>query len=172
MNSKLSILAILALSLIATKTWSDDVWNPGEDPGDDPTEPNPTLPVEREPPSHFSRANCFNNESINYNYWDLGQWRLVVSYHKDTWTTDNHFVASGPFSHYDAEDRPVYQLVYTDRAGAVHVGEGISVGQFTFPLVPAERWNVNGEHTTFIGGKFYYTYTFANGCDFDLSQFT
>lgn len=45
----------------------------------------------------FSRANCINNESISYNFFEPAQWRLTFSTHIRSSTSENHYVASGPF---------------------------------------------------------------------------
>jgi len=43
----------------------------------------------------FSRANCFNNESITYNYFDPPQLRAVFSHHFKNGTR-KHYVTENP----------------------------------------------------------------------------
>jgi hypothetical protein len=113
----------------------------------------------------FSRANCINNESITYNWWDPPVWRLTFSYHQDLENNyAEHYVASGPFSHCDAYGC-WYLYENTTDASAIHVGEGGVPG--------STRWATIGDHRTYLDwlGVFTYYWTTARDCNIDFSQF-
>jgi len=110
--------------------------------------------------THFSRANCLNNESIS---WDnsKSQKMYVSSTHR--WITDTpyqvhlqHTIASG-WQTVPAGGNPF------DGAKAIHWGEGIT------QLPGGNRWYVEGRHTY----KYLYFWGYANntvrsaavGCD-------
>lgn len=114
----------------------------------------------------FSRANCANNESITYNFWDPPEWRLTFSYHQDLENNyAEHYVASGPFSHCDIYGC-WYLYEHTTRAAAVHWGEGGVPGVST-------RWAVIGDHRTYLDwlGVFTYYWTTARDCNLSFDQF-
>lgn len=122
-----------------------------------------------EPADEFSRANCFNNESITYNYWDPPQWRAVFSWHFDT--------HNGYAAHYVTPNQLAYCDYYTcwyyffeaTRHAAIHSGNEPNAG----PIVwNSNRWFVNGKHDTLIPGVAITTrWTSAQDCNLRLDQF-
>lgn len=112
----------------------------------------------------FSRANCLNNESITYNYWEPPQWRLTFSYHYDTDSGNTHYAASGPLAYCDIYGC-WYHYEYTTRAAAVHWGEGGTPGV-------SSRWNVFGNHRHYFPGVGFIHYsTSATDCNLSFDQF-
>jgi len=128
---------------------------------------------------YFSRANCFNNESITYNYWSPPEYRAVASQHYDT--ENNNAM------HTTCDQLPVSCLLgqpcpnsctvldqcmcgYTQntRHAAIHMGEEGSL--FNWPW--SDRWFVRGGHSFWAPGAWPYTYvTQATDCNGHLDQF-
>ncbi|MFK8017021.1 MAG: hypothetical protein AB8G17_16470 [Gammaproteobacteria bacterium] len=113
----------------------------------------------------FSRANCINNESITYNFFDPPQWRLTFSIHFDTQNNyQSSYVASGPLAFCDFSGC-WYQYQYTTRAAAVDWGAGGVPGV-------SDRWFVNGDHRHFYPGVGFTHYpTAASDCNLSFDQF-
>jgi len=113
----------------------------------------------------FSRANCINNESITYNFFDPPQWRLTFSIHTDTQNGNAaHYVASGPLA-YCTWYTCWYYYEYTTRADAVHWGEGGTPGF-------SSRWRTTGDHRHYYAGVGFTHYpTSASDCNLSFSQF-
>lgn len=113
----------------------------------------------------FSRANCANNESITYNFFDPPQWRLTFSTHVDTQAgNSSHYVASGPLAYCDIFGC-WYYYEYTTRAAAIHWGEG-GVPGFS------SRWVVYGDHRHYYPGVgFTHFPTSAVDCNLSFDQF-
>ena len=113
----------------------------------------------------FSRANCVNNESITYNFFDPPEWRLTFSTHVDTQNGNaSHYVAGGPLAYCDIYGCWYYYEL-TTRADAVHWGEGGVPGIST-------RWVAYGDHRHYYPGIGFTAYfTSANDCNLNFGQF-
>lgn len=134
--------------------------------------------------SHFSRANCWNNESIS---WSLisPQWRGVFSHH----------FLNGVKKHYVTENPPIYpscvpgingnhevnglrcaysmtkELRHAGVHGAVLSSEPNPDGNLSPGTTSA--WSVTGYHTVWLKpiNKFLYSETSANDCNGEFDQF-
>lgn len=140
--------------------------------------------IAAEPADLFSRAKCYNNESITYNYWDPAQWRTVYSW---------HFV-NGHRQHYVTENPPDISTCYPS-AGGYHQVNGLYCQHFPTlqtrhagvhgaflssepnpdgDLSPSgpQTWTVQGVHTTVYPGIGYsVTHTSASDCNLHFEQF-
>jgi hypothetical protein len=141
----------------------------------------------QEPADLFSRANCYNNESITYNYWDPAENRWVFSWHFKN-DVRQHYVTPNPVAtgtcvigfngshmvngliceHYSTLDT---------RHAAVHgllnvlFGEPNPDGDLT-PGCGQGPWRTEGYHTTLIPGiGGITTRSFAHNCNARFDQF-
>ena len=135
-----------------------------------------------EPADLFSRANCFNNESITYNYFDPPELRFVASHHFE----------NGSMKHYVTENPPAvcwfatgsvktvsglychYYATSNTRHAAVHGAFASSEPNPDGTLVPGvtTKWSVTGYHTTLLPtGGYVRTVTNANNCNLHFDQF-
>jgi hypothetical protein len=137
-----------------------------------------------EPADQFSRANCFNNESITYNYWDPPQWRGVASWHFENgirrhYVTPNPpvlstcTVGSGGYTMMNGLYCQHYWTSATRHAG-IH---GAFASTETNPdgnLTPgfSSSWSVQGVHGTLYPGiAIVYQVTNASDCNLHFDQF-
>lgn len=112
---------------------------------------------------HFSRANCFNNESITFIPLDPGH-RAVISWHTESGTThyagdeDPVFCSSPPCptgnlledARCEIGDNCLWPYSYhtiTGRWAAIHNTSG-------FDNETTTGWTVQGRHTQFFGSVF------------------
>ncbi|WP_143186880.1 hypothetical protein [Microbulbifer donghaiensis] len=135
-----------------------------------------------EPADLFSRANCFNNESITYNYFDPPELRVVTSHHFE----------NGVMKHYVTENPPVacsvgvgiiqtvdglycyYVATLDTRHAGVHGAFLSSEPNPDGTLIPGvtTKWSVTGYHTTiFPTGGYVSTNTSASDCNLHFEQF-
>lgn len=138
-----------------------------------------------EPADLFSRANCYNNESITYNYFDPDEWRTVISWH----------YLNGTLQHYVTENPPYlpschpgtggnhqvngllcgHQWELDDRQAGVHgaflSSEPNPDGDLT-PGCAAGSWRTLGDHYTLTPGiGFVEVHTEATDCNAHPEQF-
>jgi hypothetical protein len=128
----------------------------------------------------FSRANCFNNETIAYDYFDPAQYRIVVSHHIDG--ENNNSV------HYVGDKNPVYcygdysnscPSTCTDatncawgwslntRHAAIHNSED----SVSLPFL-STRWSTKGYVATLLNGSYTVAWSgLENDCNLHLDQF-
>lgn len=143
----------------------------------------PPVSMAAEPSDLFSRANCFNNESITYNYFAPPQWRAVISWHYDTHNNNAvHLIAHAKpiscFGQYSSNCPTVctpamnclYPLTQDTRHAGIHnVYDGVPIPGVT------TRWRVHGYHnTTYTNFGFpigIVTQTDAVDCNLHLEQF-
>lgn len=143
-----------------------------------------TALLAAEPADEFSRAECFNNESITYNYWDPVEWRSVYSWH----------FLNGERQHYVTENPPAWETCVPGFSGFTQVN-----GWYCFHFVTSQTrhagvhgaflssepnpdgtmipgfeygWTVQGIHTTVIPGVIYWiVHTTASDCNLHFEQF-
>ncbi|MDH5242032.1 MAG: hypothetical protein OEW73_14745 [Gammaproteobacteria bacterium] len=134
---------------------------------------------------HFSRANCWNNESLS---WSLiqQQWRGVFSHH---WKNGvkQHYVTENPPAYPSCVlgvngDHDIYgfQCLYYVTKEYRHAGVhgGFLSSDDPHPdgdlsLFTTTDWYVEGKHTTWIKpiNKFLFTATSAIDCNGEIGQF-
>jgi hypothetical protein len=136
-----------------------------------------------EPVDLFSRANCFNNESITYNFFDPPETRFVSSFHSLNGNTV-HYVTENPiFSCRPGLPGEVTTVsgqvcLYTDstqtRHAAVHGLFSSSEPNPDGNLFPGvtSAWSVRGFHVTVVPGVGDVgTVTDASDCNLHFDQF-
>jgi len=138
-----------------------------------------------EPADQFSRSNCFNNESITYNYFDPPEWRTVFSWHFENGTRRHYvtpnppyifgcYVGSGGYTMINGLYCPHYLTSATRHAGihgAFASTEPNPDGNLTPGITTA--WSVEGVHTTYFpgAGTYVVSRTYASDCNLHFEQF-
>lgn len=143
-----------------------------------------------EPADLFSRANCFNNESITYNYFDPPQFRVIFSHHFKN-NVRQHYVTENPPArgtcrpgvnglHQVNGQYCLHLETYRTRHAGVH-GQFLSsepnpdgdLNPGLLGLVGVlTPWRVDGIHTIVIPGAGYVVRnTTATGCNLHFEQF-
>ena len=122
---------------------------------------NASVLIAAEPADEFSRANCFNNESITYNYWDPPTQRGVISHHVDTdsgyaehfkGSTDPVQCASGPPcpTTCTTADACLWPVKWDTRHAAIHnFADGVPLPGIS------DRWSVHGVHVFVLWWEMY-----------------
>lgn len=143
-----------------------------------------TLIGAAEPADEFSRANCFNNESITYNYWDPPEWRGVYSWHyqlgvKKHYVTENPpdimtCYAGGAGNHMVSGLYCLHYMTLATRHAAVHGAFASSEPNPDGTMVPgfSTDWYVEGVHAVWYPGfGGFNVYTSASDCNLRFEQF-
>ncbi|GAB4194358.1 MAG: hypothetical protein Tsb002_25800 [Wenzhouxiangellaceae bacterium] len=127
-----------------------------------------------EPADTFSRANCFNNESITYNYFDPPEWRAVFSWHWDkrvnAWV---HYVTENPLAYCDAVTCWHHFTLQTRHAGVhgMFLSSEPNPDGTMLPGLNGMHWVVSGIHTTIVPGVTYFQQgTSASDCNLHFDQ--
>ncbi len=128
----------------------------------------------------FSRANCGNNESITYDYFDPPQWRAVFSHHFES-GSQKHYVTENPAAicvrgvggYHQVNGRVcLHYPTYKTRHAAVH---GLFLSSEPNPdgfLSGTSDWSVLGYHATIIPRVGYRrSVTSATSCNLRFEQF-
>lgn len=135
----------------------------------------------------FSRANCFNNESITYNYFDPPEWRAVFSWHFENGIR-RHYVTENPIVPSECNPNPncaqgycnmdgqacLHYITVATWHGGVHGLFNSSEPNPDGNLWPGftEKWRSDGVHGWLVGGVFpWNTYTSADDCNAHFEQF-
>lgn len=138
--------------------------------------------ISAEPADLFSRANCLNNESITYNYFDPPEIRTVFSTHYKNgvykhYVTDANPVACSPATGTVRTASGLF-CVYSPHSATRHAGvHGAFLSTEPNPdgnLVPGvtTAWRVVGSHRTmFPWGGSVQVLTNATDCNFHFDQF-
>ncbi len=144
----------------------------------------------------FSRANCFNNESITYDYFAPPWYGAVVGHHYDQWNGNHiHYVGhddpiacygnfnpppglcpSSPGWYEDAKcelwQQCFFPLGYSNAFKAIHnVSDNVGT-----PEIPVTRWRTVGLHNHYYGEFFgvpvqIVDQTEATDCNLHFNQF-
>lgn len=146
----------------------------------------PVCVLAAEDADEFSRANCFNNESITYNYFDPPEWRAVFSWHFQLGFR-KHYVTENPIVPQECNEFPQCHLGYCNMPGQmclhyimVDTWHGGVHGAFNssepnpdglLPPGAVFSWSTEGVHGWLVAGVFpWNSYTEADDCNLHFEQ--